>query len=122
MRKIKFRAWEEEYKRMLPDENITEMCTFDYLRTSNDMVLMQYTGLKDKKGKEIYEGDVVKYGSNDEQVEKTTGEVIFYEGCFRLDFRKIQDEYDISFDDLSCWCPNMIEIVGNVHQNPKLLK
>ena len=66
----------------------------------------QFTGLKDKNGKEIYEGDVLQ------TVMGIVGETTFYEGHFMLDVGKgvrmyVSDEY---------------EIIGNIYESPELLK
>ncbi len=53
MREIKFRAWDSDEKYMQPYKGFVH-------KVPNGYVLMQYTGLLDKSGKEIYEGDVVR--------------------------------------------------------------
>jgi uncharacterized phage protein (TIGR01671 family) len=58
MREIKFRAWYEWKKHM--DKNSQLTSHFEEVLQDDCCILMQYTGLKDKNGKEIYEGDVVK--------------------------------------------------------------
>lgn len=72
--------------------------------------LGQYTGLKDSKGKEIYEGDIISNG-------REIAEVKFYEGCFMAQIEEGYAEavfdYCIPFDD-SC-------VVGNIYENPELL-
>src|SRR4051812_19947773 len=61
MREIKFRFWKKEAKKMLPDVFAPQTPTFGDMigLIQMDFEMMQFTGLKDKNGKEIYEGDVV---------------------------------------------------------------
>lgn len=59
-REIKFRAWEENGNNMLSPEEVGDH-TLNRLTEELPYILMQYTGLKDKNGKEIYEGDIIRY-------------------------------------------------------------
>jgi len=64
-REIKFRAWHEINKNMHPPSSMFEITTNGQIyregfNCTDDYILMQYTGLKDKNGKEIYEGDIYR--------------------------------------------------------------
>ena len=67
--------------------------------------IMQYTGLKDMNGKEIYEGDIVF------EDDGTPDEVIYLDSCYKLKY----------FGDLLEDCNEYIEVIGNIHENPDLL-
>lgn len=104
MREIKFRAWDKEQKKMLDD---VSTWTDDF--TGMLIALMQYTGLKDKNGKEIYEGDIVKY-KNDKP-----DKVIFENGGFMTSrfYHRTPNNWKILLDEL--------EVIGNIYENPELL-
>ncbi|EAG3032193.1 hypothetical protein GJW59_14640 [Listeria monocytogenes] len=124
MRAIGFRAFVKRKKKMLPvtdlcfneteavgvsgcgDANCT-LCVDWY--SFDDVVLMQYTGLKDKNGKKIFEGDM----GWDEHNE-CYGVVKFEEGKFLYVWENIvEDLWEVADD---------IEICGNIHENPDLLE
>lgn len=163
MREIKFRAWDKENQDMTygidlqyrngklcmlrhdnwmgdgePEANIN----WDGIAPIEEFELMQYTGLKDKNGKEIYEGDIVSYPDTEsDYVDVGIGvglkcaemscyglaPVIFARGTFGLDccggeslgkgfhsFEWITDTYGFTFNDL--------EVIGNIYENPELLE
>ena len=74
---------------------------------------MQYTGLKDKNGKEIYEGDIVKCHDHPTDVDSATGEVYYQQGAYR-----VKDTICALADFGTAWT----EIIGNIHETPELLK
>ena len=112
MREIKFRAWDMKHYRMinvialgfLSKEVIGSDCA---LTIDKDCELMQYTGLKDKNGKDIYEGDILKYDpdGNDPLI----GEVAFKNGKFI----QIINECDYPI--------YKGKVIGNIYENPELL-
>lgn len=116
MRPIKFRAWDKRRNRMIEvtsisfrDGTIQEDTRYAVNRKIylDDVVLMQYTGLKDKNGVEIYEGHIVETPSS-----KTKYLVDYVEGCFvgRIKHREYTNLY------------KALEVIGNVYENPELLE
>ena len=75
--------------------------------------LMQYTGVNDKNGKEIYTGVLVKWGLR-------TYKICFDCGFYMHDLSRINPEYPITKEFKEA--PEEFEIVGNIYENPELLK
>jgi len=116
MREIKFRAWDESESEMALGESLTSLLSKEPLtRTQiDDLILMQYTGLKDKNGIEIYEGDVAIWYVNDVQ---RIGEIYYTGQAF--DMKNDVTGYGfIGWDALR----GEIEVIGNIHENPELLE
>lgn len=104
MREIKFRAWNTSLEFMQYGDGAQG--TFLQKAIEAELPIMQYTGLKDKNGKEIYEGDIVR------DLEGTIGVVEFKHGKFQaLD--------DAKWDNLEF--PDESEIIGNIYEDPNLL-
>lgn len=107
MREIKFRAWDEGIKRMFGPWDISHFPARFKMKC-----LEQFTGLQDKNGKEIYEGDIVELSA---QWGGFQGLVIFEYGCFGVkDGNSVYTFQDIDSESL--------EIIGNIHENPELLE
>lgn len=131
MRDIKFRAWDKVAKAMSPEFVLFGEFTLmgavhswqhhvgntakTSLEALDDLEIMQFTGLKDKNGKEIYEWDIIKWkfvdaGEPYDDMEYT--EVVEWDECgFFLDGGA---PLTVAIDDC--------EVIGNIYENPELLK
>lgn len=106
MRELKFRAWDRDNKLMV--ENVSHI-------QRDGLVVMQHTGLKDKNGKEIYEGDIVV--SSNGAVE---GQVVYQAPSFVIK-RTPRAKTWFTFD-LAPSNRQFQEVIGNMYENKELLK
>lgn len=124
MREIKFRGWDSESQEMLPTQDLTQSSEYWGWLGKKDVILMQYTGLKDKNGREIYDGDVISGPEYYEAPENASngvvvfGEVVFLEGCWWI---KTGSSYECLWEEYEA-NDHHLEIVGNIHETPELLK
>lgn len=121
-REIKFRVWDKDNKKMYPVLQLFMSCNKSYpqVRIDNDdqnditdwlilnnCILQQFTGLKDKNDKDIYEGDIVEFKDNCFCYNTT---VNFSGGAFRIGLALLENNNLFS------------TIIGNIFANPELLK
>lgn len=146
-RVLKFRVWDKTIKQYRKDDvfmvdiNGYLWFTEDYgdgegqlrvdLAKKDIFTIQQFTGLKDKNGKEIYEGDIVSTEDHYEiefhggEVENRLGKIVYSDKnmafiiSFNLKSNKINEDNSLSYDTLSM---SSIKIKGNIFENPEFLK
>ena len=113
MRDIKFRAWDKQAKSWrFNSKTINDLCSGDVNNHAMwiNLELMQYTGLEDKNGKEIYEGDIVEEPGN-------RYEVVYHADGFYMRNMYEPDNMLIQLRHGYLHC----EVIGNIHENKELL-
>ena len=128
MRDIKFRAWDDYQKVMLDWNDCTDTMKLTLSNLLNGLIEhikpMQYTGLKDKNGKEIYESDYLKYyyyPKNDYE----TGIVEYNIGSWWIRGDVLSSFGKLFEGNMPAWPPclpdKLWEVIGNKYENPELL-
>lgn len=119
MRKIKFRAWDKTNKKMLYDNiaivdgDVGELGVGGDFWINKDLILQQYTGLKDKNCKEIYDGDIVINSNLGIKGYKNIGLNGNVVNIFDWANMRCLTEY-VNEDER--------EVIGNIFENPELIK
>lgn len=130
MREIKFRAWDSDKKRYMYDveheydgENL---CSFAEALDDPSLIAEQYTGLKDKDGKEIYEGDIVNfyYVWTDDGPSDDDPQEVDYTG--RVLYDTDMGVYGIDCEERGFLLGSVVQdygnaVIGNIHEDPELL-
>jgi len=121
-REIKFRAWGKSKRAMYyqdfavnPDGTTKTWGLYEHLE------LMQYTGLEDKNGKEIYEGDIVTAGDNYPSIIEWSHDGDKIEGTGWCLHEVYKGDYD-RYHTTDAYTNGLGEVIGNIYENPELLK
>jgi uncharacterized phage protein (TIGR01671 family) len=134
-REIKFRAWNKKDKVMV---DVAAMnfgpsglwCLIEdaydaELQLADNYELMQYTGLKDKNGQEIYEGDILKVTSEDGESYVTTVKWFGYEDYPAFDLEGIPTSWSYDTNALATIFQSGVEtceVIGNIFENPEMME
>ena len=135
MREIKIRAWDKIQKKMIYPELFNfngktfKESAKHLIRPLKEVILIQSTGLKDKNGKEIWEGDIVKSIYASTHVHSVDGgrhkeEIMVVRWdtcnpCFVME--DINNKNNIEYDFICCNLRTN-EVIGNIYENPELLE
>jgi len=140
-REIKFRAWSKSRNKMLQPGDTTpvfwpslRLCEYNDYGSQVTLEIMQFTGLQDKNGKDIYEGDIVKTSFNKHWwifVIKSVGGY-FGDNLYAIELyantstHEDQYTYEVTTESEGrrepCYGGRSSEIIGNIHENPELLE
>ena len=122
-REIKFRAWNTINKSMIVNSPISMGSIMrDYTRQAyningeiigREYVIMQYTGLKDKNGKEIYEGDILEFDAKEWGSDKGNK--------FNVAWNERSGEWDTG-GGTNSECHEWKTVIGNIYENPELME
>lgn len=129
MREFKFRVWNLDYVKWITDDPMWHYRVMDDLKWSDvfslppwktyeALVFQQYTGLNDKNGKEIYDGDIIQL----------SGAPYKYSIEWCDYYWAINDHGALGYDDygdlqpLNCCVYESAEVIGNIFENPELIK
>lgn len=127
----KFRAWDKEDNKMVRWENLRlvknnrdkdlRVVDLTYAPPKfKKAKLMQSTGLKDKNGTEIYEGDIVEFKYPYDNRIKTKGTIVWNDNkaCFGINMKETTERYEL----YKITAENYLTVIGDVHQTQELLE
>lgn len=129
MREIKFRAWDEReedcYGQAVTPKYIYDIqntydneqgYSFEEVLETDGLIIEQFTGLHDKNGKEIYEGDVVRITAFEDDGDIFIHRIYWNDASASFKTYGRTDGWDMTVT------PESTEIIGNIHENPELLE
>ena len=123
MRDVKFRAWHKYEGMTTPYAYLNESNGFNQAHVSKPVAVMQYTGMKDSSGADIYEDDLVRVTDSEDPYVNWVGIVRYgvrgYPAfdLYDNEYGTLSNEYNtLTNDDLT------LTVIGNIHENPELME
>jgi len=130
MREIKFRAWDKKANKMhsgisLLSNIVTTPEGCHFLSETDNHIYMQFTGLKDKNGKEIYEEDLIRCDGKCMEEKQ-----IKYSRIGLMNWSNMKHGFVLFLRNHNAWCypnsisyvPDTLEVIGNIYENLELVK
>lgn len=126
MREIKFRAWDRKEKEMIEEAIVFgnigagdgSVLVNEKAQRGNELDWTQYTGYKDEKDIEAYEGDVIEFEEPVFESQVLMCPIVFHEGGFCAEWQRSDSVHWFPLSQIGHW----FEVKGNIYQNPELLK
>ncbi len=118
MRTTKYRAWVPQDKEFITWDSVTRGDWF-WEQVRNGLTAEQYTGLEDKNGEDICEGDLLLFANTSGRICK----VVWHEpsASFDAEFVRDMNEWSNNFNFKTADWPRTVEVIGSIYENPELL-
>lgn len=138
MQETKFRAWLKNEKKMVKVSELRDIDTdiksdqnviyFDFEKQEycnkgfDEVELMQYTGLKDKNGKKIFDGDIVQECSGDFDIGVVEYDEFYVGFMLKFYYPGVKEAYEVPLSNYLTISSPLLKIIGNIYNNPELLE